>query len=675
MLFRGFRWSSFLRPALALVLAASAATGTSASAQSENPSADGPGRALQLQATTTTRSTHVVKYRPSGSSSTTVTPLGRPGRTLRGPGCSPVVTSLANGFDNLDVGGEITIQAGMVEQEGFGQTYIVPDPDPSTPQNEAFPITVDLIEFVVATVGTVSGSDGQAIKVGYSIEVYDGEPVSGNFPVFTVSSTNDPGGNPDLPTDIELQRVGGSTCQPCATSGLSASVGKVQFFVDSADPDELIRILGNDQAGGVATGRFTIMVRLTRMHDATPYGECSFGLANECGPLNRCVNGFMATEANNTGTLNFSARNWISIRECGPLACAGGVYRFSQLSAGGGLSTGCRPSRDTLIQTTYTPAICTVASQGACCAASGACTITSSAACTGAYQGNGAVCGPNPCPQPDTGACCTNGVCTVTTETPCINGGGVFQGPATTCAGVTCPAAGGACCGTLSGLPYCGTGTQAECALLGGVYQGNGTVCQVQPPFDACGTGACCASNGTCTAAQTAAQCTAQGGTYKGNNSTCTPGLCPTPSGACCISGACLIRTPTQCAGFPGAIFQGGGTVCDPNPCAQAGVCCRGTTCAIGITQGACTSPGAGVGAFYATSGASGGCNTANNSSTPCCYADFDKANGVAIDDLFLYLNAYFTSSPWAKIGGDGTATPTIDDLFKYINAYFTGCG
>lgn len=67
--------------------------------------------------------------------------------------------------------------------------------------------------------------------------------------------------------------------------------------------------------------------------------------------------------------------------------------------------------------------------------------------------------------------------------------------------------------------------------------------------------------------------------------------------------------------------------------------------------------------------------------SVPCA-ADFDGANGVTIDDLFGYLNAYFagcTGTQGAPCNGasadfDGNAQVSIDDLFGFMNAWFTGC-
>ena len=653
----------------ALVALATALFGGHAAAQSENsPPAEPPGRALQVQAPVAQMVEQRVIWRGRNGQTQTTSSLPR---TLRGPGCNPVVNSLAAQFDTLDVGSEITAQAGMVELEGFAATYVVPDPNPLTPEiNEAFPVTVNLVEVITATLAGLVGTDGSQIRMGWEISVYDGEPVAGNAPVFSVESDPD-SSTTGLPPDILLDRVPGQLCAPCGVGG--ASVVKLQFSVDqTAAPGDQMLVVGNDSSGGVKTGRFTVAFRVTKMNNTIKDGSCQFGITHDCGPLKRCENAFMCTEANNTGSLNYPTRQWGIYRDCGPLACVGGTYRFSELGTTGGTNSACRPSRDVLMQVTYTPASCTIVTSGACCAAAGTCSITASNACSGTYQGNGIVCAPNPCPQPTLGACCISGSCSSLSESNCVAGGGVFQGANVACSGVSCPGASGACC--VASIDLCFVLDPPTCTSVMGTYYGNGTTCNND---STCPTGACCLANGNCTAAQSPLQCSQAGGTYKGNESTCATANCQPLSGACCFStGFCSVISATNCATLTGsaANFRGGGTVCSPNPCPLPGVCCRGTTCATGLTQAACTSPGIGVGAFYATNGASGGCNAGNNSTTPCCYADFDKVNGVAIDDLFLYFNAYFTGSPWANVGGDGVAAPTIDDLFLYINAYFTGC-
>ena len=95
--------------------------------------------------------------------------------------------------------------------------------------------------------------------------------------------------------------------------------------------------------------------------------------------------------------------------------------------------------------------------------------------------------------------------------------------------------------------------------------------------------------------------------------------------------------------------------------------CCRGTTCNP-VASGSCTGSVAGSNSLVVSSCGAGG------TFASCCYADFNHDGIQSIDDLFLYFNAYFTSSPYSNVGGDGVATPTIDDLFLYINAYFGTC-
>ena len=55
-----------------------------------------------------------------------------------------------------------------------------------------------------------------------------------------------------------------------------------------------------------------------------------------------------------------------------------------------------------------------------------------------------------------------------------------------------------------------------------------------------------------------------------------------------------------------------------------------------------------------------------------CCPADFNGVNGITIDDLFLYFNAYFSGHPSADFNGMGGVA--IDDLFLFVTAWFTGC-
>ena len=57
---------------------------------------------------------------------------------------------------------------------------------------------------------------------------------------------------------------------------------------------------------------------------------------------------------------------------------------------------------------------------------------------------------------------------------------------------------------------------------------------------------------------------------------------------------------------------------------------------------------------------------------TTPCIADFDHSGQTSIDDLFLFLNAWFTGSSSANV--NGSQGVTIDDLFLFFNVWFTGC-
>lgn len=139
------------------------------------------------------------------------------------------------------------------------------------------------------------------------------------------------------------------------------------------------------------------------------------------------------------------------------------------------------------------------------------------------------------------------------------------------------------------------------------------------------------------------------------------------PPGACCVGTLCSQTVQGNCAGTWTMSAPCSSSSCVPPP--VTGRCCRGATCAI-LEQSACTGP-VGVGSAFGAGATE--CNAAGALTAPCCLADVDKTGGVQIDDLFLYLNLWFTNSPFADVGGNGQVGPSIDDLFLYFNAYFTG--
>jgi hypothetical protein len=115
--------------------------------------------------------------------------------------------------------------------------------------------------------------------------------------------------------------------------------------------------------------------------------------------------------------------------------------------------------------------------------------------------------------------------------------------------------------------------------------------------------------------------------------------------------------------GFAGRVYY--------NP-VLPGVCCRGSTCNTSISQAACTAT-APTGALFVPAGA---CNSGGSATTPCCYADYNKAGGITVQDIFDFLNSWFAGDPSAIFGGDGTAASgplTVQNIFDFLNAWFAG--
>ena len=110
-------------------------------------------------------------------------------------------------------------------------------------------------------------------------------------------------------------------------------------------------------------------------------------------------------------------------------------------------------------------------------------------------------------------------------------------------------------------------------------------------------------------------------------------------------------------------------TVMVPAP----GTCCRGATCNTSISQTGCVGSGL-AGALYVTTGGNA-CNATGSATTPCCYADYNKVNGTTIQDIFDYINDWFSGSSFTYIGGDGTPHAiVVQNIFDYLNAWFAGC-
>jgi uncharacterized repeat protein (TIGR01451 family) len=146
--------------------------------------------------------------------------------------------------------------------------------------------------------------------------------------------------------------------------------------------------------------------------------------------------------------------------------------------------------------------------------------------------------------------------------------------------------------------------------------------------------------------------------------------LPPTTKGTCCIAGACtFVNDASACVG---GVFTANQTCLPVNPCPVVStvVCCRGSTCEV-ILPVDCTPVASPVVGAVVSPAAS--CGVQNSATLGCCFADFNKAGGVTIDDIFIYLNAWFASSEYSNVGAPGT--PNIDDIFIFLNAWFAGCG
>jgi hypothetical protein len=131
------------------------------------------------------------------------------------------------------------------------------------------------------------------------------------------------------------------------------------------------------------------------------------------------------------------------------------------------------------------------------------------------------------------------------------------------------------------------------------------------------------------------------------DNTTAATGICGTGTSSAALA---LIRIPI------------------PQP--NTVVCCRGATCAV-VAVASCVDP-AGLAGVSTPAGAI--CNV-GSFRTPCCYGDYNKVNGLSVQDIFDFLNDWFTGSPYARAGSDGSAAPlTVQNIFDFLNMWFAGC-
>jgi hypothetical protein len=136
----------------------------------------------------------------------------------------------------------------------------------------------------------------------------------------------------------------------------------------------------------------------------------------------------------------------------------------------------------------------------------------------------------------------------------------------------------GACCNKFLGCcepeGACREVTSGDCNGIADVFEGNATTCAglCATTTTLPGVGACCFSNGFCVT-DTEEVCIVNEGIYQGDDTTCESAECPITTttlpafGACCFSnGGCVTDTPEVCSVNEGA-YQGDGSTCENSEC------------------------------------------------------------------------------------------------------------
>ncbi len=185
----------------------------------------------------------------------------------------------------------------------------------------------------------------------------------------------------------------------------------------------------------------------------------------------------------------------------------------------------------------------------------------------------------------------------------------------------------------------------------------------------AAAVGSCCQPITSCQVTSQAI-CSVIAGSVWNSGGTCSPiDAC---NGVCCSGTACVLASVGQCTAA-GTVYIAGG-VCSPNPCVATSVCCRGATCATTFASAAACSGSLIAGQVAGAAFPSGSACNAGSTTVPCCYADYNKAGGVSVQDIFDYLNDWFAGSPYANTGGTGAPGPlAVQNIFDFLNAWFAG--
>ncbi len=115
-------------------------------------------------------------------------------------------------------------------------------------------------------------------------------------------------------------------------------------------------------------------------------------------------------------------------------------------------------------------------------------------------------------------------------------------------------------------------------------------------------------------------------------------------------------------------------TVRDGVAVGPAGVCCRGATCNTTFASAAACTGSLGGGAAGAAFVPGSACNSGPVSSAPCCYANYNKANGVTVQDIFDFLSDWFAGSQFASTGGSGSPVAlNVQNIFDFLTNWFNG--
>ncbi len=324
----------------------------------------------------------------------------------------------------------------------------------------------------------------------------------------------------------------------------------------------------------------------------------------------------------------------------------------------------------------------------ACCNSnSGLCTTTSGATCpVGTIsQGAGSTCSPNPCPAPTNDNCAT--VLVSGPEVTLVNGKGSVNGYL----GTATPDGVFPSCGLVTGVDVWYRFTPAASGDYNVLTCNSSTVwdttisvwsdCSTQIAGacndDGCGVGfghgivgGVTLAGGTPVLIRVAAYAvdTLGIGSFT---------LDVVAIGACCNGSTCTAIVTGAQTGCPaGSTFQGVGSICAPTLCTgPTGVCCRGATCTTTIVSAAaCTGSLIGGQSAGATFPAAANCNAPANTTTPCCYANYNKVNGISVQDIFDFLGDWFAGGPYARFGSTGApGTLSVQNIFDFLSAWFAG--